>query len=131
MNHQNSDGAGLWLIASGQPIRVQLLAHWSCEHEILARIIIRYTHTRNLNWTPNLRKMRWILITRFYIDGRTTRRAVALRRWIFKRKKWFANHSLGLIYRSKALPQPPSRDTVPLTQYLWHKIFTLNYLIFS
>jgi hypothetical protein len=53
-------------------------------------------------------------MTRFYIDGRATRRAVALKRPIFKRKKGFANLSLGLIYHSKALPQPPSRDTVPL-----------------
>jgi hypothetical protein len=37
-----------------------------------------------------------------------------LRRHIFKRKKGFANLSLGLIYHSKALPQPPSRDTIPL-----------------
>jgi hypothetical protein len=37
-----------------------------------------------------------------------------LKRPIFKRKKEFANLSLGLIYHSKALPQPPSRDTIPL-----------------
>jgi hypothetical protein len=47
--------------------------------------------------------------------GYATRRAVALKRPIFKRKKWFANLSLGLIYHSKALPQPPSRDTIPLS----------------
>jgi hypothetical protein len=57
------------------------------------------------------------LRTRFYIDGRSTRRAVALKRPIFKRKKGFANLSLGLIYHSKALPQPPSRDTIPLSKY--------------
>jgi hypothetical protein len=34
---------------------------------------------------------------------------------MFKRKKGFPNLSLGRIYHSKALPQPPSRDTVPLT----------------
>jgi hypothetical protein len=45
-----------------------------------------------------------------------TRRAVALRRRIFKPKKGFANLSLGLIYHSKALSQPPSRDTVPLSR---------------
>jgi hypothetical protein len=39
---------------------------------------------------------------------------VALKRPIFKRKKGFVNLSLGLIYHSKALPQPPSRDTIPL-----------------
>jgi hypothetical protein len=49
-----------------------------------------------------------------YIDGCATRRAVALKLPIFKRKKGFANLSLGLIYHSKALPQPPSRDTIPL-----------------
>jgi hypothetical protein len=37
-----------------------------------------------------------------------------LKRPIFKRKKGFANLSLGLIYHSKALPQPASRDTIPL-----------------
>jgi hypothetical protein len=41
-----------------------------------------------------------------------------LRQRIFKRKKGFAKLSLGLIYHSKALPQPPSRDTVPLTNLL-------------
>jgi hypothetical protein len=55
------------------------------------------------------------LITRFYIDGCATRQAVALRQRIFKRKKGFANISLGLIYHSKALSQPPSRNTIPLT----------------
>jgi hypothetical protein len=40
--------------------------------------------------------------------------AVALRRRIFKQKKGFANLSLGLNYHPKALPQPPSSDTVPL-----------------
>jgi hypothetical protein len=35
---------------------------------------------------------------------------------IFKRKKGFANLSLGLIYHSKALPQSPSRDTVHYIQ---------------
>jgi hypothetical protein len=63
---------------------------------------------------PNLSTIPLDLITRFYIDGRSTRRAVALRWRIFKRKKGFANLSLGLIYHSKALPQPPSRDTIPL-----------------
>jgi plasmid maintenance system killer protein len=29
-------------------------------------------------------------------------------------EKGFVNLSLGLIYHSKALPQPPSRDTIPL-----------------
>jgi hypothetical protein len=38
-----------------------------------------------------------------------------LKRPIFKRKKGFVNLNLGLIYHSKALPQPPSRDTVPLS----------------
>jgi hypothetical protein len=54
------------------------------------------------------------MITCFYIDGCATRRAVALKRRIFNQKKGFANLSLGLNYHSKALPQPPSRDTVPL-----------------
>jgi hypothetical protein len=54
------------------------------------------------------------LITRFYIDGCATLRAEALRQRIFKQKKGFVNHSLGLISHLKALPQPPSRDTVPL-----------------
>jgi hypothetical protein len=58
------------------------------------------------------------LRTCFYIDGCATRRAVALRRRIFKQKKGFANLSLGLNYHSKAFPQPPSRDTVPLRQYV-------------
>jgi hypothetical protein len=39
-----------------------------------------------------------------------------LRRRIFKQKKGFANLSLGLNYHSKALPQPPSRDTATLIQ---------------
>jgi hypothetical protein len=39
-----------------------------------------------------------------------------LKRPIFKKKKGFANLCLGLIYHPKALPQPPSRDTVPLKQ---------------
>jgi hypothetical protein len=39
-----------------------------------------------------------------------------LKRLIFKRKKGFADLSLGLIYNSKALPQPPSRDTIPLSR---------------
>jgi hypothetical protein len=56
------------------------------------------------------------MITRFYIDGRATRRAVALRRPIFKRNKGFANLSLGLNYHSKALHRPPSRDTIPLSR---------------
>jgi hypothetical protein len=51
-----------------------------------------------------------------HIDGCAARRAVALKRPIFKRKKGFANLSLGLIYHSKAFPQPPSRDTIPLKQ---------------
>jgi hypothetical protein len=41
-----------------------------------------------------------------------------VRRRIFKQKKGFANLSLGLNYHSKALPQPPSRDTVPLRYIL-------------
>jgi hypothetical protein len=65
------------------------------------------------------------LITRFYINGCATRRAVALRRRIFKQKKWFANLSLGLNYHSKALPQPPSRDTVPLIFCLYYWLKTL------
>jgi hypothetical protein len=40
-----------------------------------------------------------------------------LKQPIFKRKKGFANLSLGLIFHSKALPQPPSRDTVPLRKF--------------
>jgi hypothetical protein len=58
------------------------------------------------------------LITRFHIYGYATRWAIALRRRIFKQKKGFANLSLGLNYHSKALPQPPSRDTVPLKSYI-------------
>jgi hypothetical protein len=34
------------------------------------------------------------------------------------------NLSLGLIYHSKALPQPPSRDTVPLINFV---VLTNNY----
>jgi hypothetical protein len=76
-------------------------------------------HTRNLNWTPNLSKIRRIWEPWFYIYRGTTLWTVALKRPIFKRKKVFANLSLGLIYHSKALPQPPSRDTVPLSpQYI-------------
>jgi hypothetical protein len=33
---------------------------------------------------------------------------------IFKWKEGFATNSLGIIYHSIALSQPPSRDTVPL-----------------
>jgi hypothetical protein len=54
--------------------------------------------------------------------GCATRRAVALRRRIFKRKKGFAKLSLGLIYHSKALPQPPSRDTVPLISLIFSSV---------
>jgi hypothetical protein len=37
---------------------------------------------------------------------------------IFKRKKGFATISLGIIYHSIALSQPPSRGTVPLNKPL-------------
>jgi hypothetical protein len=77
--------------------------------------------TENLNWTLNLSKIRRIWEPWFYIYGGTTLWTVALKRPIFKRKKGFANLSLGLIYHSKALPQPPSRDIVPLRlQYVTH-----------
>jgi hypothetical protein len=68
------------------------------------------------------------LITRFYIDGCATQRAVALKRPIFKRKKGFANLSLGLIYHSKALPQPPSHDTVPLRKEYFHGSARMSYI---
>jgi hypothetical protein len=67
------------------------------------------------------------LITRFYIDGRATWRAVALKRPIFKRKKEFANPSLGIIYQSKAFTQPPSRDTIPL--YTFFAMFQAGSMI--
>jgi hypothetical protein len=70
------------------------------------------------------------LMTRFYIDGCATRRAVALRRRIFKQKKGFANLSLGLNYHSKALPQPPSRDTVPLIFVFEVFLFTGTYTVY-
>jgi hypothetical protein len=40
---------------------------------------------------------------------------IALRWVIFKRKKGFATISLGIIYQSIALSEPPSCDTVPLS----------------
>jgi hypothetical protein len=58
------------------------------------------------------------------MDTYATQRAVALKQPIFKRKKGFANLSLGLIYHSKALPRPPSRDTIPL-KWPSHEIFGL------
>jgi hypothetical protein len=44
----------------------------------------------------------------------TAQQTAALKRPIFKRKKGFANLSLGLIYYSIASSQQPSRDTVHL-----------------
>jgi hypothetical protein len=68
-------------------------------------------------WTGfRLSEFAWQFFSEKEIDGCATRRAVALRRQIFKQKKGFANLSLGLNYHSKALPQPPSRDTVPLSR---------------
>jgi hypothetical protein len=62
---------------------------------------------------PSHSKIRRIWWTGFYIVGCTTVRTVALRRPIYKWKKGFATISLGLIYHSMALSQPPSGDTVP------------------
>jgi hypothetical protein len=58
-----------------------------------------------------------------YIDGCATVHTVALRRVIFKWKKGFATISLGQIYHSMLLSQPPSRGTVPLSciDYIWEK----------
>jgi hypothetical protein len=79
--------------------------------------------TENLNWAPNLSKIRWIWEPWIYIYRGTTLWTVALKRPIFKRKKGFANLSLGLIYHSKALPQPPSHDTVPLNIIVYYTSF--------
>jgi hypothetical protein len=64
-------------------------------------------------------------LLRTYIDGCATRRVVALRRRIFKWKKGFANLILGLFFHSRALPQPPSRDTIPLSSVINVKILGL------
>jgi hypothetical protein len=94
-----------------------LLGHWPCEHELLARIIIRYTPTLESKLEAEPWQNQLDLITRFYIDGCPTWRA--LKRPIFKRKKGFGNLSFGLIYHSKALPQPPSCDTIPLKREIF------------
>jgi hypothetical protein len=121
MIHQHSDSAGLWLFTSGQPIRVvatrPLVMQTWATHKDHNPIHL----TENLNWTPNLCKIRRIWEPWFYIYRGTTLWTVPLKRPIFKQKKGFANLSLGLIYHSKALPQPPSRDTVPLT-FGWQAI---------
>jgi hypothetical protein len=120
MIHQHSDSTGLWLFASGQPIRVVatrllVMRTWATRKDRNPKHL-----TENLNWTPNLSKIRRIWEPWFYIYWGTTLWTVALKRPIFKRKKGFANLSLGLIYHSKTLPQPPSRDTVPLNA-LFHE----------
>jgi hypothetical protein len=72
-------------------------------------------------------KIGWIWSTGFKIDKCATVRSVVLRQAIFKRKKGFATISLGLIYHSMVLSQPPSHDTVPLSlrRKISH-IFCLN-----
>jgi hypothetical protein len=78
---------------------------------------LRVAHVRMTNG-PSTSYSDWLSLRdqpQVHIDGCATRRAVALKRPIFKRKKEFANLSLWLIYHSKALPQPPSHDTIPLS----------------
>jgi hypothetical protein len=62
--------------------------------------------------SPSLSKIRRIWRPGFYIDGCTILWALAKIRQIFKQKKGSATISLGLIYYSMVLSQPPSRDTV-------------------
>jgi hypothetical protein len=70
----------------------------------------------------------------FNIDGCTTLWTVALKQPIFKRKKGFANISLGLNYCSMGSSWPWSRDTVPLNfinKTDFFLIFLLRHLVLS
>jgi hypothetical protein len=64
-------------------------------------------------------KIRRIRIPCFNIDGCAILWTVALKRPIFKQKKGFANISLGLNYCSMGSSWQRSRDTVPLTRYIF------------
>jgi hypothetical protein len=91
--------------------RITILGSSSCSHD-------QWPSSIYSDWRP------WRDQPQAYINGCATRRAVALKRPIFKLKKGFTTISLGLIYHSKALPQPPSRDTIPLK----NKIATQGYM---
>jgi hypothetical protein len=71
-------------------------------------------HEEKLNWNPSHSKIHRIWYTWFYIYWGTTLRAISFKLPIFKRKKGFANLSLGLSLYFDPLSQPRSRDTVPL-----------------
>jgi hypothetical protein len=66
---------------------------------------------------PSRSKIRQIRRPCFNIDGGATLWTVALKRPIFKRKKGFANISLGLNYCYMGSSWPRSRDTVPLNTF--------------
>jgi hypothetical protein len=70
-------------------------------------------HYSPIDKRPSCSKICRIWRTGFYIDGCATLWTVALQQAIFKQKKRFTTISLGIIYHSIALSQPPSRDTVP------------------
>jgi hypothetical protein len=108
------------LLRFGVQFRFRVWVYWitilvssSCSHD-------QWPSGSYLDW------LTWRDQPQAYKDGCANRRGVALIRPIFKRKNGFANLSLGLIYHSKALPQPTSHDTIPLIQpWAYSKEWTL------
>jgi hypothetical protein len=100
------------------------------QQTLAARILFpRYATKKNPDWIPSCCKIRRIWGTSFNTFGCTTLWALALERPILRRKKGFANISLGLNYCSMGLSRQPSRDTVPSNRFGFSRLSEFSFFI--